>query len=59
MKTNAESTLLTPKELAELLGVSIRSIWRRINDGTIPEPVRIGRLVRWHRQTIENWLLGN
>ena len=58
MNTN-EKTLLTAKDLAELLGVSLRSVWRRISDGTVPKPVRIGRLVRWHRQTIEQWLLGN
>jgi excisionase family DNA binding protein len=58
MNTN-EKILLTAEDLAELLGVSLRSIWRRINDGTVPKPVRIGRLVRWHRQTIERWLLGN
>ena len=51
--------LLTAKELAELLGVSLRSIWRRKNDGTLPKPVRLGRIVRWHRQSVERWLLGN
>lgn len=54
-----DKTLLKAEDLAELLGISLRSVWRRIADGSVPKPVRIGRLVRWHRQTIEKWLLGN
>jgi predicted DNA-binding transcriptional regulator AlpA len=59
MMPTKEKPLLTAKDLAELLGVSLRSVWRRKNDGTLPKPIQIGRMVRWHRQTIETWLLGN
>ena len=43
----SESEWLTAKELSARLGISISSVYRRIADGTLPEPTRIGRLVRW------------
>ncbi|MDX9911433.1 MAG: helix-turn-helix domain-containing protein [Phycisphaerales bacterium] len=60
MQNNARSTtvavaaptddvkLLTAKEVAELLGVHVRSIWRLSATGEIPAPIRLGeRVVRW------------
>jgi predicted DNA-binding transcriptional regulator AlpA len=38
---------LTAKDLSDHLGISVRSIYRRVSDGTLPQPTRIGRLVRW------------
>jgi len=40
--------LLTAQEVAELLGVHVRSIWRLSQMGEIPAPIRLGeRVVRW------------
>lgn len=51
-----ETTLLTTQELADLLKVSTRTISRMKSAGELPEPVMIGRLVRWKRADIETWL---
>lgn len=48
--------LLTVEELAKLLRLGRRTIWRRISDQTLPPPIRIGRAVRFRRSTIEDWL---
>jgi excisionase family DNA binding protein len=47
---------LTVDEVARMLGVSVRSVWRRRNDGTIPEPIKVGKSVRWPRAEFEKWL---
>ena len=45
--------LLNVDQVAEILGVSRVSVYRRINDGTIPAGVRLGpRAVRWRESTI-------
>ena len=37
---------------ASLLGMSVASFWRRVADGTIPEPLKLGRLSRWPRSEL-------
>lgn len=41
-------TLLTAREVADLLGVHVRSVWRMAQTGDIPAPIRLSqRVVRW------------
>lgn len=51
--------LLTVRQLADLLQVSTRTIWRMQSAGDLPEPVRISRSVRWRRSDIDYWLAGD
>jgi predicted DNA-binding transcriptional regulator AlpA len=39
--------LLTAKEAMAELGLSRASFYRRIDDGTIPRPLRLGSVCRW------------
>ena len=39
--------LISDKETADILGCSRATVWRRVSDGTLPKPVRIGSLTRW------------
>lgn len=41
------SGLLTVGEVAELLRVSERAIWKWSASGQIPRPAKIGRAARW------------
>ena len=50
------TALLTAKDVAEELRVSLRHVWRMNNSGKLPRPVRIGRSVRWSRSTIIAWI---
>lgn len=43
---NAEH-LLKAVEVAKLLNISVPTFWRRVADGTIPKPIKIGKLSRW------------
>lgn len=44
--------LLTARECATFLQISIPTFWRRVADGTIPKPVKLGGLSRWPRSEI-------
>jgi predicted DNA-binding transcriptional regulator AlpA len=48
--------LLSAQDLARLLNISVRSVWRRDSAGQIPRPVRIGRSVRWSRDEVAAWV---
>lgn len=49
--------LLTAKEVAELLGVHVRSVWRMAQTGEIPAPIRLGeRVVRWRLSDLRDHL---
>lgn len=50
MKTT--DPLLTVRESAEVLQISVPTFWRRVADGTVPRPVKIGALSRWPRSEI-------
>ena len=44
--------LLTANEVVSFLRISRPTFYRRIADGTIPQPVKIGALSRWPRSEI-------
>ncbi|EJF98841.1 hypothetical protein MEI_00008 [Bartonella vinsonii subsp. arupensis Pm136co] len=44
---NENETLLTTRESAKMLGISVTTLWRRVADGTVPKPLKIGALSRW------------
>jgi len=48
--------LITIEELSKILKVSTRTISRLKSEGRLPQPITIGRLVRWRRSDIETWL---
>ena len=50
------SPTLDVYELAMRLGCTVRTVWRMEAKGLIPPARRVGRLVRWDREEIEDWL---
>jgi len=49
--------LLSPKEVAEIVTLSKRTIRRAVLSGTFPAPLEIGaRAIRWRRVDVEFWL---
>ena len=49
--------LISAEQLAELLHVSKRTLWRLRSRGRLPEPVLLGSSVRWRSAEIESWVL--
>lgn len=48
--------LLTADDLAALLKCSKATIWRRVDDGSLPQPLRIGGISRWRASAVEEAL---
>jgi predicted DNA-binding transcriptional regulator AlpA len=44
--------LLSYREAASALAISVPTFWRRVADGTVPKPVKFGRVSRWPRSEI-------
>jgi predicted DNA-binding transcriptional regulator AlpA len=48
----AHERLITDVEAAAFLGCSRATWWRRVKDGTMPTPIRIGGMTRWRLSEI-------
>jgi len=44
--------LLRDKEVAKMLGIGVATVWRRVRDGSLPTPIKLGHMVRWPRSEI-------
>lgn len=45
--------LIRDLDAANILGCSRATLWRRVKDGTIPKPIRIGGMTRWPASEIQ------
>ncbi len=50
-----EVLAIRARNLAEMLVVSVRQIWRLHSAGKLPKPIRLGGSVRWNRQEVMDW----
>ena len=50
--SNPVDPLLTDAESASLLSVSVSTFHRRVANGSITKPVKLGRISRWPRSEI-------
>jgi len=48
--------LLNAKEVASMLGISERTVWRLRDAGKLPAPVRLGSSVRWNRASLVQFI---
>lgn len=48
--------LLDIGEVASLLGLGTRTVWRHASTGRIPRPVSLGRARRWRRAAILDFI---
>jgi predicted DNA-binding transcriptional regulator AlpA len=48
--------LMTVQDVARLMTVSKRTVWRMRNSGAVPRPVKILGAVRWKGSDIRQWL---
>ena len=54
--TETRSQLLDVRAVARMLDCSPRYVYRMSDSGRMPRPVKLGNLVRWNRDAIEDWL---
>lgn len=49
--------LIDAREVANLVGCHVSSVWRLDKAGKMPKPIRIsGGLVRWRSEDIREWI---
>lgn len=46
------SILLSDNAAAAMLGISRATFWRRVTDGSLPKPIKLGGATRWHRNEL-------
>ena len=50
--------LMTSEEVSDILNVSTRHLSNLTRDGQFPEPLRLGRSVRFRPKDIDQWIDG-
>lgn len=55
-QTAVEPLLISVRDVATMLGISVRSVWRLQNTGQIVAPIRVGGAVRWRRDEVRRWI---
>jgi prophage regulatory protein len=55
-QADVERQLLSIKEVAEMVGCSPATIYRRLSEGEFPRPVKVGNKTLWKRQSILDWV---
>ena len=55
MTLNDHLAMYSTDDLAQIFNCSSRHIRRLVFRGDFPRPVKIGRLSRWPRPTVEHW----
>lgn len=53
MKSEPPPVLLADSDAAAMFGISRSTFWRRVGDGTFPQPIRIHGIIRWVREDLE------
>ena len=51
-----QPAMLTVHDVARMLNCSARTIYRLCDSGRMPRPVKLNALVRWPRETVEQWI---
>lgn len=54
--TLGDACLIGIADVSRLLNCSRRHVYRLVQDQRMPAPVKVGRLNRWSRQTVERWI---
>jgi excisionase family DNA binding protein len=48
--------LITAEEVARMMNISTRTLWRLSSAGRMPAPVRIGGNTRWRTAEVLRWI---
>jgi excisionase family DNA binding protein len=56
IENGQQPLLITVDQVAKLLSVSIRTVWRLKSAGKLPKPVEVGGSVRWNIEAVKQWI---
>ena len=51
-----QGLLIDSRQAANLLKVSERTLWKMHHTGEMPQPIRLGRAVRWSLDALRKWI---
>jgi predicted DNA-binding transcriptional regulator AlpA len=51
-----EREMLTVSEVATMLSIGVRSVWRKAQDGRLPPPIKMTGSTRWAKSTLQDWI---
>jgi excisionase family DNA binding protein len=51
-----QGLLIDSRQAAKLLKVSERTLWKMHHNDEMPQPIRIGRAVRWSLEALKRWV---
>jgi len=52
-----QADLMTSQQVADRLAVSVRTLWRLVQRGNFPQPIRYNRkLVRWKSGDVQRYI---
>lgn len=52
----ARPALISATELADLLQISTRTLWRLRSAGKLVEPIKLGGSTRWRLDEVQKWI---
>jgi excisionase family DNA binding protein len=55
-ETSESPLLLTAGQVAQLIQVSPRTLWRLVSSNKVVRPVKVGGATRWRRAMVEQWI---
>ncbi len=56
----AKDIYLTQKQVAEMLGIAVRTLQTRRSQGKFPGPdLKEGSAIRWRKETVDTWLMNH
>ena len=53
LKHGLPRVLISDKDVAEMIGSSRATVWRRVGDGVLPRPIKFGGMTRWVLSEVE------
>lgn len=56
LQSEQSPTLITVVELARMLKVSPRTVWRLVSAGKIMKPLHVGGVRRWRYDDVKRWI---
>lgn len=48
--------VLKLEEVLRLVKLSRRTLFRRVKDGSFPQPRKVGRILLWRQAEVEGWV---
>ncbi|MEL7178489.1 MAG: helix-turn-helix domain-containing protein [Pseudomonadota bacterium] len=43
----SQDRLVSVRDTAAMLGCSVATVWRKVSEGSFPQPMKIGGMTRW------------